>query len=74
MNTKPTTQQLARELAEILQSRDNINPTDLKELLADGGIRLPAHLHPAIFTAIKAEIDKEAASIKKQLQEALASE
>lgn len=85
MNAKPTTQQLARELADTLelhQRTDEIVECQMAISYifpsCSGSIgkslTIPRALGEKVLSAIRAEITKEANSIKKQLQEALASE
>lgn len=85
MSTTKTTQQLARELADRLHLLDQFKEMRSQALprtenypmaISYGrlGVEIPAPQVPKFMETIQTAIQQEAASIKKQLQEALASE
>jgi hypothetical protein len=79
--TKPTTQQLARELADSLKIQDQIKALRSQQLprtqewpVSIGYGRDSVTVPYSALESIQEALGKESISIKKQLQEALASE
>lgn len=81
MSTTKTTQQLARELADVLNLIEALKMPDSSITVhvdhpycGEEAVQIPSRMLFTVAIAIRAELGKEAASIKKALQEALANE